>query len=307
MAKYAVIDIGTNSVKLSIFTVSGKNLLWECDKIKISRIGENVSKTNLLSKLGMDRTIKVFEEWKPLFENVDEVKAVGTMAFRMAKNANIFAKDLKQKFNINLEIISGNKEAELSFKAISNSYNFSNLPNLLIDSGGASTELILFQNNKILQKHSYQIGAASLTEQAILHNPIPKNEIEFAQKIINKELEKQIFKTKINSLIAIGGTAMSLNNLKNRLLNKKTNFLNRNNMEYLKNILVDSTIDFRINKLKIEKGRADILPAGLFILKTLLQKFHQNLEINYLGLRHGLALNWMENKTKLKKMDILKK
>ncbi len=307
MAKYAVIDIGTNSVKLSIFTVSGKNLLWECDKIKISRIGENVSKTNLLSKLGMDRTIKVFEEWKPLFENVDEVKAVGTMAFRMAKNANIFAKDLKQKFNINLEIISGNKEAELSFKAISNSYNFSNLPNLLIDSGGASTELILFQNNKILQKHSYQIGAASLTEQAILHNPIPKNEIEFAQKIINKELEKQIFKTKINSLIAIGGTATSLNNLGNRLLNKKTNFLNRNNMEYLKNILVNSTIDFRIKELKIEKGRADILPAGLFILKTLLQKFHQNLEINYLGLRHGLALNWMENKTKFKKMDILKK
>ncbi len=307
MAKYAVIDIGTNSVKLSIFTVSGKNLLWECDKIKISRIGENVSKTNLLSKLGMERTIKVFEEWKPLFENVDEVKAVGTMAFRMAKNANIFAKDLKQKFNINLEIISGNKEAELSFKAISNSYNFSNLPNLLIDSGGASTELILFQNNKILQKHSYQIGAASLTEQAILHNPIPKNEIEFAQKVINKELEKQIFTTKINSLIAIGGTATSLNNLENRLLNKKTNFLNRNNMEYLKNILVNSTIDFRIKELKIEKGRADILPAGLFILKTLLQKFHQNLEINYLGLRHGLALNWMENKTKLKKMDILKK
>ena len=306
MAKYAVIDIGTNSVKLSIFKVSGNNLLWGCDKIKISRIGENVSKTNLISQLGMDRTIQVFEEWKPLFQAVNEVKIVGTMAFRLAKNSNILTKHLKQKYGFNLEIISGDKEAELSFKAISYEYLNSNLPNLLIDSGGASTELILFQNKKILQKYSFKIGAALLTEAAISKNPITKNEIIATKKIIKKEFEKQIFNTKINSLIAIGGSATSLNNLKNMIFQINTNFISKDKMLFLKNILVNSTIETRIKELKIEKGRADILPAGLLILETLQQKFNQNLEVNYNGLRHGLALSWMENKMKKKDMKIIK-
>ena len=76
--------------------------------------------------------------------------------------------------------------------------------------------------------------------------------------------------------------------------------------KFLKNILVNSTIETRIKELKIEKGRADILPAGLLILETLQQKFNQNLEVNYNGLRHGLALSWMENKMKKKDMKIIK-
>ncbi len=303
MAKFAVIDIGTNSVKLSIFRVFGKNIFWECDKIKNSRIGEKVAKTYLISKLGMERTLSVFDEWKSLIETVNEVKIVGTAAFRIAKNSNTFITALKQKYNLDLEIISGEKEAELSFKAIANSYQTSSSENLLIDSGGASTELIFFKKNQILEKFSYNIGAASLTENAITQNPITEKDISKAEKMIENIFQRE--NRKIDNLIAIGGTATSLLVLKNKFSREKTNFLNQTDFFYLKNILMNSTPNFRINHLKIEKGRADILPAGLLILNFLQQKFGKNIQVSFLGLRHGLALDWMENKLKTKNLKIV--
>ena len=111
MVKYAVIDIGTNSVKLSIFRVSGNNLLWDCDKIKISRIGENVYKTNLISQLGIDRTIQVFEEWKHLFRTVKEIRIVGTMAFRLANNSIFFTKIILRNIKfVNLNNLLSNSK-----------------------------------------------------------------------------------------------------------------------------------------------------------------------------------------------------
>ena len=121
MAKYAAIDVGTNSIKLFI---AEKNVRakWSAvlDVTEISRLGEGLQATGELTPKAIERRIKAIAEMMDITREhgVGQVVAVGTMCLRTAKNAQDFVRRVKQECGIMIEIIPGEEEARLAYLAI---------------------------------------------------------------------------------------------------------------------------------------------------------------------------------------------
>jgi len=121
MAKYAVIDIGTNSIKLCLAEKDGAgkwSVMVDCSEI--SRLGEGMHATGEIAPAAMDRTRRAIAKMMNVIrqQGTEQVVAVGTMCLRMAKNAQDFIARVQQDCGITIEIIPGEEEARLAYLAV---------------------------------------------------------------------------------------------------------------------------------------------------------------------------------------------
>jgi len=158
-----VIDIGTNSTLALLARIEGSNLEVISDKKATTRLGEGSMSTGRLTQEAMRRTAAAVArsvrelEW-------DKAYLLGTEALRLAANSGDFIEILRLETGLALNIISGSKEAELSFLGAMYNLDLSNDNIILIDVGGGSTELVAASNEKILDSKSIPIGALKLLE-----------------------------------------------------------------------------------------------------------------------------------------------
>ncbi|MDZ7671516.1 MAG: hypothetical protein U5K53_01535 [Halanaerobiales bacterium] len=141
-----------------------------------------------------------------------EVKLIGTSALRDVENSDTFKKMIKDQIGYNLEVISGEKEAELIFKGVTLDFNFNNY--VIIDIGGGSTEFIWqnFKDDEINMK-SIDIGAVRITDRFIndVNIPLSRSKVEKISTHIRKTLKENIeISPDINNLIGVGGTITTL-------------------------------------------------------------------------------------------------
>ena len=126
--RYAVIDIGTNSVIMLICEVDAKNQKYEVmlDTAEITRLGHGLHPTHQLQKSAMDRTCATIRGYLAQAESlgVEQVIAVGTSALREATNTDDFINLLKNGFNLDVEVISGEAEARYSYLAVRTDEDF---------------------------------------------------------------------------------------------------------------------------------------------------------------------------------------
>ena len=198
----ASIDIGTNTVLLLIAKVdySTRRIVPLHDEYRMPRIGYKTKQTGIISSDRLILLKDVLKEYSDIINRYkcDKVILTGTNAFRMASNSDYIKKDIKKSFNYDLEVISGEEEAEYAYLgAISNLPDSNN--SMVIDIGGSSTEIIYGEGFNILYKNSLQLGSVSGTEQFLKHSPPLKVEIEIFSDLIKKifsGFEKNLFPKK---------------------------------------------------------------------------------------------------------------
>jgi exopolyphosphatase/guanosine-5'-triphosphate,3'-diphosphate pyrophosphatase len=169
----AVIDLGTNTFHLIIaeLTATNVNVLYKTNlpvRLGQGRINDNIIipeafERGLLALAGFAETI---QEYK-----AEVVKATATSAVRGASNGVDFVKAAKEKTGIQIEIISGEQEAEYIFKGVQ-ATGMINDTSLIMDIGGGSTEFFLCTANEAIWKKSYDVGAARLTQEFFKSDPL---------------------------------------------------------------------------------------------------------------------------------------
>ena len=150
---YAAIDIGTNAGRMLIgYVVSrdGHEVVKHIQLVRVPlRLGEDVFVNGRISKVKIKKFIYSLKGFRLLAKAYDikVIQAYATSAMREAENKDYVVDKIKEKAKINLEIIDGNREAELIFKSFNISGLIKERPFLLIDVGGGSTELLTFVHN----------------------------------------------------------------------------------------------------------------------------------------------------------------
>ncbi|MBN2817205.1 MAG: Ppx/GppA family phosphatase [Campylobacterales bacterium] len=294
MAKrVAVIDIGSNSVRMVIYEKTSRfafHLLHE-EKSKV-RISENAYKhQGALQEVPMQRTFDALKDFLQISNSFKATKTlcVATSALRDAPNKALFLQKVKEKLKLNIRVITGEKEAYYGAIACANL-----LPEqtkaLSVDIGGGSTEFAYIDNKNVSHTISLNLGTVRLKELFF-----DTNDIDGAKEYIDRELAN-LPELDIETLIGIGGTFRAISNaiMKNSSypLNKLHGY--RYSIDTFKNFIntILSADDDVLKSIGIKSNRFDVIKPGTLILKRLIKKLNiQNIVTSGVGVREGVYLS----------------
>jgi len=301
--KVASIDIGSNTVLLLIAEVDlkDKKLIPLLNIYRMPRISKGINESKIISASSISNLLEVLSEYKIIIEkhNCSRVFVNATQALRVAQNSEEIISAIKAKFKFDVNVIAGNDEAYLSFLGAQSGFDLDSSV-IVIDIGGASTEIVLGSNTKTLFQRSFPIGVVTMTEK-YLNPPITDIDLKNLEEYISGVLKEL---TDIDStdadVIAVAGTpttlACAMQNLLEYSDEKVEGFkLNKNDLNDFISVF-KSMNDQAIRKRygEIMNGREDIILAGTVILHTALNILGKDsLYVSGRGLRYGAIIDFM--------------
>lgn len=277
------VDIGTNSVRLLIcrkHDSGAQDGAFEdiLRLVEVTRLGEGVNSTRTIKPEAMERTLETLGRYKELMERhgVEKVRVVSTSAMRDAKNSADFIALTKERLGLDIEVISGKEEGQLTFAGAlgPDSLVPPDLPVVVIDVGGGSTEFIYGVEGELFGATSIDIGSVRLSELLFKHDPPLAGEIENVRDMIEEmaaPLLGVIASFSPSAAVAVAGTATQLAALKLELepYDPKIVHGSRISRRELR-ALIDKLAVLNIEERKALKGmhpqRADVIVAGALIL-----------------------------------------
>ena len=215
MPKFAAIDIGSNSCRLAIAAVQQHQLCSLHEDREVTRLGESVFETGVISPEAMASTVKALKRFHKAVQAavVDRVRVVATSATRDALNAEAFQTRVKSATGWDLEIISGLEEGRLIHLGVMAHEPDARQRCLLIDLGGGSCEITLSDKGRIREMVSLPLGAVRLQQEFLRSDPPSKEDIARLQQFIDRELtraERKLGKPEVDLVLATSGTAAAL-------------------------------------------------------------------------------------------------
>lgn len=307
--RIAAIDIGTNSFHLIIAELSKNKKIKLLDRARVFlRIG-NIKKdgVNIISSQDIDAAVNVLINFKQMAELYKaKISAVATSAVRESSNNKEFVKIIFEQTGIKINIIDGRTEAKLIFLGMKNALDLDGSKVLGIDIGGGSTEFIYAVDNKVKYAESLKIGAVRLSNIFFPKYIISKSSISDCENYVEDLIRKQIELTSISKIdFAVGssGTVDTICLIKSNQTEgserKKLNGyeFSYDDFENIYDILMNlKSPEERMLVPGLEAKRADIIPAGLIILKKIFQVFNINkMVLSEYALREGVVFKAMKS------------
>lgn len=208
--RIAVMDLGTNTFHLLIAEGSAadyKALIHEHDSVKLGEGGIN---KGIIQKTAYERGIATMQKFADDIRQyeVKDVRAIATSALRNASNGSQFIDEVADKTGINIEIIDGGQEADYIYKGVKLAGGMSGQTRLIMDIGGGSVEFILGDEQGIIWKQSFEIGAARLMDKFHQTDPIPQQSIDALNTYLDEHLTTlitEVVKHPVHALIGSSG------------------------------------------------------------------------------------------------------
>lgn len=209
MKKFALLDIGSSTIKLSVYQVEEGNTPQQIYKNSITtKLAENLYPTLILSKEAIKRctdaaNLLIKEAWE---KGAADTKAVSTGAARKASNRQELIDCFCKDCGLSLEIISGEKEAEIFFKGVVCDFTDKKEGLVAINIGGGSTEVVVGKVGEIEQVYSLPLGVVNLNETYLKNDPVNEEQHTLMLKNIKKTIKENInCSDKVDILIHTGG------------------------------------------------------------------------------------------------------
>lgn len=308
--RVAGLDLGTNTCLCLIADaeLSGSEIISfkvVRDEVRVVRLGQGVHASRELHPEALARAEETFYEFSRYIKEArcDQVLAVATSAARDVKNGQSLI-ELGAKYGIPIEIISGEKEAELTFAgAIEPSWTGTTA---VIDVGGGSTEIIVGNQDGILARVSADVGSIRLSELCVTKHPIPENELgdiklkvrdalTAAKAKLDAALAVKVSKDiKIDRVIGVAGTPTTLAAIdlgqafETDLVHDHILTLPR--LEEWTAKLAKMSVAERRNLAGMEPKRADVIVAGAICVTEAMRAIPTDaLQVSVRGLRYGVA------------------
>jgi exopolyphosphatase/guanosine-5'-triphosphate,3'-diphosphate pyrophosphatase len=297
----AVIDIGTNTIRMLLGDCRNGILAPESYHRQITRLGGNFSPQTGLSAASMDRALVTLQSYQDIIDaaGVSQVRAVATAALRSANNRDFFLAAVVASTGINIEVIIGEEEARLTTLGVLSVIDPIPKSAIVIDIGGGSTELICIVDGKNHLQKSYPLGVVSLcegyTSAAQRQLSIDAVILQFSQSLQQVGMAEIPFQ-----LIGTAGTITTLAAIHLQLKEYNQDLINNHvlTMNYLYKLRQELeliSVPERERIIGMEAGRGDLILPGLQILLTLMQQFQfSTIKVSDCGLLEGLMLQLTE-------------
>jgi exopolyphosphatase/guanosine-5'-triphosphate,3'-diphosphate pyrophosphatase len=216
--RVAVVDIGTNSTRLLVADVSDGGHLTERERrTKVTRLGDKLDQTGVLSDEAMERVLATLAEYRTVIDRAGAERAVAvlTSAVRDAANGEEFlARVRAQGDALDARVIAGDEEARLTFRgATSERAARDATPTLVIDVGGGSTELVVGRGGEVSFHVSTQAGVVRHTERHLASDPPTRSELRALADDVRETYARAVpgrVRRTPRAAIAVAGTATSL-------------------------------------------------------------------------------------------------
>lgn len=293
--KVTVIDAGSNAIRLAIARQKGSHFELIYKLREPIRLGGDVFHQGKVSPSLIKETIIAFKKFKRISKDFgcQTIKAIGTSALREAKNQKALVQKILKETGIELDVISGNKESQLVFKAICAEMNLKKSKTLLIDIGGGSVELVAVDKGRIIKGKSFPIGTVRLLQQ------IKGSKKDYYDQIRSIEPKMKEALKFIKSLsmdfdycVGIGGNIERMIKV-NSLIAAKNQSKNLNLSDIIRmyDIVAPFSIGKRMKVFDLKSDQADVLIPALVLCTYFLQATKcQQLKIPGVGIKDGLIL-----------------
>jgi len=293
--KFAAIDVGSNAVRLlftQVFESSSGAFFKKDSLFRVPiRLGEDSFVRRKISDEKADGLIKTMMAFKYLIEAYGprDYMAIATAAMREAENSEDIVNTIKNESGLSLEIIDGQREAEIIYsthvaEALDDKGNY-----LYVDVGGGSTELTLISNSAIVDSHSFKLGTVRF-----LQEQIPKSEWQKMRTWIKNHTPNY------PSIKGIG-TGGNINKVLKMSHKDDGEFLSYKGIKQVSDLVTSYNYQDRISKLNLRPDRADVIvPATRIFLKVLKWAEINELYVPSIGLSDGIIHVLYEKQKKLK-------
>ncbi|MBI4663375.1 MAG: hypothetical protein HY735_31630 [Verrucomicrobia bacterium] len=305
----AVIDVGTNSVKLLVADVSGRCVNPLLERSHQTRLGAGFYETHLLQRAAIEKTAETVANfareaarWLP-----QSVRVIATSAARDAKNQAELRMAIEQAAGLIVEIISGEQEADWVFAGVTSDPKLGSQPLVIMDVGGGSAEFILSNGLELIFRQSFPLGTVRLLERIRPSDPPLEGEWskcktqlqDFLNDRIRPRLEEPLRRCagRHVQLVATGGSASIL-----AAMQLELTAFDRNLMEALQltfeqvrqrqRHLWSLPLAQRKTLVGLPPNRADVILMGVAIFAEVMEQFEfPNLRISTRGLRFAAIMD----------------
>jgi exopolyphosphatase / guanosine-5'-triphosphate,3'-diphosphate pyrophosphatase len=304
----SAIDVGSNSFHMIIAEVTAKSFNIIRKEREVIRLGTwKEGEDKIISEEEINHASSILAKYRHISDiHKAKIKAVATSAVRDASNNGEFIDKIYARTGIKVEVIPGKREAELIFAGVKRALMIGKKDTLCLDIGGGSTELVYYAGGKIVFAESFKLGAVRLTKKFFPNAFLTNTSVAHCNEFIEEQFdENKNIKYNIPFELAAGSSgtiqnAASIIHFGNqnkilRRLNKFT-FTALELKEMTDFVLSCRTTKDRLRIGGIEGKRADILPAGLLILRKAFELFDiKDMVISDFALREGIILDAIKN------------
>ena len=298
--RYAVIDVGTNSVKLHVGERHADGT-WSAvaDRATVTRLGEGLDAAGSLEPEPMRRTMEAIAAMADESRRAGAVAiaAVGTAGMRAAANSAEFVRAVEARCGVRIEIIHGKEEGRLAYLAAKSGLGLARGSLVVFDTGGGSSQFTFGRGDEVADQFSVPVGAARLTERYGLDRAISDDALAAALDGIAAELDFLDARPSPEALVGMGGALTNLAAVKHGLVAYDPDIVQGTRLDQAEidrqiELYRTRTADERRALVGLQPNRAEVILAGACVVRTVLTKLGcDSLVVSDRGLRHGLIVD----------------
>ncbi len=299
-------DLGTNTFHLLIAEGDIHDFREIVHQHIAVKLGEGGINKGIILPAAFERGVSTMKDFQQYISacNVQQIKAIATSALRNASNRQEFISRVKTETGIQIEIINGDREAAFIYSGVKASGLLSDQSSLIMDIGGGSVEFIIGNNNELIWKQSFEIGAARLMDRFHHTDPIPPASIEALDLYLENtlvDLFKVIKETPINNLIGSSGAFESFAELIEAERSdsfdlkkiKSYNFEEEDLLAVTDQLILSSHAEREGNK-HIIPVRVDMIVVASLVTRYIMQKLNvKNVSLCTYSLKEGVLAEMM--------------
>ena len=298
--RYAVIDVGTNSVKFHIGEQPGDGR-WRAvvDRAEITRLGDGLAESGAISPAALERTTDAIAGMvdDARVQHAGAIVAVGTAGLRSASNRDDVVAAIEAATGVTVHPISGEEESRLAYLAVQADLRLGDGALVVFDTGGGSTQFTFGHGAEVDDRFSLDVGAVRFTERFGLDAAVSGEVLQAALDAIASDFQRLDGMTRPEALVGMGGAITNITAVKLGLDPYDPDavqgaVLERADIDRQIELYRSRDAEGRRAIVGLQPKRADVILAGACIVRTVMEKLGQDaLTVSDRGLRHGLLVD----------------
>jgi exopolyphosphatase/guanosine-5'-triphosphate,3'-diphosphate pyrophosphatase len=299
-SRYAVIDVGTNSVKFHVGERrDGGAWTTVVDRAELTRLGEGLEGGGQISVEPLERTVAAIRGMvrEAKRHGVTAIAAVGTAGLRIAANRDDVLEAIRSGAGISVEVIPGEEESRLAYLAVQAGLGLGEGALVVFDTGGGSSQFTFGRGSTVDERFSVNVGAVRYTERFGLDAEVSAETLADAIAAISEDLSRLDGRPVPEALVGMGGAITNITAVKHELATYDPDVvqgavLDRAEIDRQVELYRSRPADARRAIVGLQPKRAEVILAGACIVRTVMEKLGQErLTVSDRGLRHGVLID----------------
>jgi len=304
--RLGVLDVGSNTIHLQVMDAHLGARPTPATNFKVElRLTDYLDETGSITKEGIKQLHDaIADAVSHANQNkTDEILAFATSAVRDSKNGPEIIQEINQRHQIDLQILTGDEEARMTFLAVRRWMGWSAGKLLVLDIGGGSLEIASGIDENPEATISFPLGAARLTRDFLTGDPYSSKGVKFLEEFVQTKLEDELPSIlrvhDANHFVATSKTFRTLARLSGHMFNENPKFLESANLKSMISKLADMTNKTRADLPGVSTSRAQQIVAGAIVARSVMAILDiEKVEICPWALREGIVLrrlDWLSN------------